>query len=246
MKPILVVKVGTSTLLDSAEAPSVVFERVATSIKDLWSTYRIVLVTSGAIGFGVSQTGLSERPSDVADLQALAMIGQVGLLKRWREAFGSVTIGQVLITRNDLEHTQQRESFIRSIERVWDYSAVPVVNENDAVSSEEISFGDNDQLAARIAVSLGAERLVLLTDQDGIMRNFGTPDQSRLTEVSIQEAEGYVLPTKSSLGKGGASSKLLAATIALEGRVEVFIAHAENVQAIEGAISGKLGTKVVQ
>ena len=246
MKPIIVIKVGTSTLLDSAETPSVVFEQVASSIATVSAEYRVVLVTSGAIGFGVAQTGLAERPTEVADLQALAMIGQVGLLRRWREALEGTSIGQVLVTRSDLEHEAQRESFTRSLKRLWDYDALPIVNENDAVSSEEITFGDNDQLAAQIAVALGAQKLVLLTDQDGIQENFGTDNQARLEMVSIHDIENHIAPVQSKFGKGGASSKVLAAHQALKGGVEVYIAHAVLPRAIEQSLSGKLGTKVVQ
>jgi glutamate 5-kinase len=189
---------------------------------------------------------LAERPTEVADLQALAMIGQVGLLTRWREALDSTTIGQVLVTRSDLEHDIQRESFVRSLQRVWDYSALPIVNENDAVSSEEITFGDNDQLAARIAVTLGAEKLLLLTDQDGIQEDFGTESQRRIETLSMNEIERHIAPVQSKFGKGGASSKILAAQYALQGGVEVYIAHALEVATVESVLSRKSGTKVVQ
>jgi glutamate 5-kinase len=157
-----------------------------------------------------------------------------------------MTIGQVLVTRHDLEHVSSRQNFIDSIQSVWRYGAIPVVNENDAVSSDEISFGDNDQLAAQVAVALQATRLVLLTDQDGIQRDFGTTRQTRLDEVSLGEVMLHIQPVTSTAGKGGASSKVLAAKDALEGGVEVFIAHAATEKSIESAIAGQSGTKIVQ
>lgn len=244
--PILIIKVGTSTLLGKVEIPSKTFDHVATSINDLCTKYRIVLVTSGAIGFGVVQTKLTVRPTDVRKLQALSMIGQVGLLRRWREAFGDKTIGQVLVTRRDLFDHDATVAFCESIAQIWQYGAVPVVNENDAVSNEEITFGDNDQLAAEIAVALGAERLVLLSDQDGIQSDFGTELQSRLEVVSLSHIDQHILPTKSAFGSGGASSKAIAAGRALECGIEVFVANAASVRAIETAISGQSGTKIVQ
>jgi glutamate 5-kinase len=245
-KDILVVKVGTSTLLGSEEEPSKAFEHIAASIGALAQSHNIVLVTSGAIGFGVTQLGLAERPTGTPELQALSMIGQVGLLRKWREAFGGVTIGQVLVTKRDLDDTVSRQHFIDSINHIWGYGAIPVVNENDAVATEEISFGDNDQLAAQIAVRLGADCLVILSDHDGIQKDFGTNQQARLEEVSIHEVKDHIRPTKSALGKGGASSKILAAHIALSGGVEVYVAHAASEQAIESAIASQSGTKIVQ
>ncbi len=243
---ILVVKVGTSTLLGSHEEPSRTFEYVANSVIDLSSQYRIVLVTSGAIGFGVTQLGLSGRPHEIRKLQALSMIGQVGLLRKWREAFDGVTTGQVLVTRNELRDETTGLAFRESIEQVWEYGAIPIVNENDAVSNEEISFGDNDRLAAEVAISLKAKSLVMLTDQNGIQAGFGTDSQYRLEVVSIDDVSTHILPSKSVMGKGGASSKVIAASLAVNSGIDVFIAHAAERGAVEEALSGKMGTKIVQ
>lgn len=245
-KDILVIKVGTSTLLGSEEQPSKVFEYVASSIRSLMDEYSIVLVTSGAIGFGVVQVGLLGRPATAPELQALSMIGQVGLLRKWREAFEGVTIGQVLVTKHDLDVMTPKRHFIDSVHHLWNYGALPIVNENDAVSTDEISFGDNDQLAAQVAVALGAKRLVILSDHDGIQEYFGTDKQARLAEVSIHEVESHIHATKSVHGKGGASSKVLAARVALAGDVEVYIAHAASARAVETAIASQSGTKIVQ
>lgn len=245
-KPILVVKVGTSTLLGNDEQPSRTFEYVAKSIQILRARYNVVLVSSGAIGFGVRQLRLETRPIELHHLQALSMIGQVGLLRKWREAFGDTTIGQVLVTRQDLERATTAGLFRESVASVWGYEALPIVNENDAVSTEEISFGDNDRLAAEVAVALGAEKLVLLTDQDGIRAEFGTAAEHRLETVRIGEVDTHILATKSTMGKGGASSKVQAAHIALEGQVQVYIAHAAQTSSIEHVLSGKSGTNVVQ
>lgn len=245
-KPIIVIKVGTSTLLSRDDEPSGTFGYVAMSIRSLMERYRIVLVTSGAIGFGVQRVGLDGRPTELHQLQALSMIGQVGLLRQWREAFDTVTIGQVLVTRRDLESSGTSELFRTSMDEIWEYGALPIVNENDAVSTEEISFGDNDRLAAEVAVAIRAEKLILLTDQDGLQRDFGTPQQQRLDVVQIDEVDGHISPTASQHGTGGASSKVQAARIALESAIEVFVARASDPQAIEQVLSGQVGTKVVQ
>ena len=245
-KPVLVVKVGTSTLLGTHEQPSQAFDYVAASIAALRPRYDVVLVTSGAIGFGVRQMALSQRPTEVHALQALSMIGQVGLLRRWREAFEGITVGQVLVTRQDLERSTTAGLFRESVSSVWSYNALPIVNENDAVSTEEISFGDNDRLAAEVAAALNAETLVMLTDQDGIQAEFGTPRQRRLQVVATGEIGEHIRATKSAMGKGGASSKVQAARIALENGVQVYIAHAARAGSLEAVLAGNVGTKVVQ
>ena len=245
-KSVIVVKVGTSTLLGTHDQPSATFDYVAQSIMELRSNYDVVLVTSGAIGFGVRQMELASRPAEPHKLQALSMIGQVGLLRRWREAFEGVTVGQVLVTRQDLERTRTAGLFRESVRSVWRYNALPIVNENDAVSTEEISFGDNDRLAAEVAAVLGAEKLIILTDQDGIQSAFGTARQQRLVQVRIDEVDGHIQPTKSLLGKGGASSKVQAARIALDSGVEVYIDHAARPSSVQAALAGKTGTKIVQ
>lgn len=244
--PILVVKVGTSTLLGVHDRPKDTFEQVATSIRRLSNQYRIVLVTSGAIGFGVVRLELTERPEEAEKLQALSMIGQVGILRQWREAFDPETIGQVLVTRQDLERQASKGAFRASVEAVWEYGAVPIVNENDAVSSEEISFGDNDRLAAEVASVLGAEWLVMLTDQDGIQADFGMSTQRRLETATIEAASSHIKETTSHLGRGGASSKLVAAQVALKAGVRICIAHAADERVIERALTGQAGTKIVQ
>ncbi len=246
VRPILVVKVGTSTLLGASERPKDTFDYIAESIGELRSQYDIVLVTSGAIGFGVTQLKLDIRPGSTAELQALSMVGQVGLLKRWRDAFGDVSIGQVLVTRRDLEASDTNHSFRDSVRALWKYGALPIVNENDAVSSEEITFGDNDQLAAEIAVVLGAEQLIFLTDQDGIMEDFGGPSERRLEIASIEQAQQHIIHHKSNVGKGGGSSKLIAAQRALGAGTQVVITHAARPRAIESALTGQSGTKLVQ
>lgn len=245
-KSTIVVKVGTSTLLSSSDLPSATFGNVAQSIKELANNYNVVLVTSGAIGFGVRHVGLDHRPIGLHKLQALSMIGQVGLLRQWREAFGEVTVGQMLVTRHDLVSSGTAELFRDSVAELWEYNALPIVNENDAVSTEEISFGDNDQLAAEVAVVLQAEKLVILTDQDGIQANFGTENQYRLASIRVDEADQYITVAASAHGTGGASSKIQAARIALAGGVEVYIAKASESNSIEQALSGATGTKVVQ
>lgn len=247
MKQILVVKVGTDSLLGSNDTPDAnVFEHIARDISRLAQEYRVLLVTSGAIGFGVRQVNLSRRPEDIERLQALSMVGQVGLLRRWQEVFEPRTIGQVLVTRRELSEVTTNDMFVGSVNSLWDYGALPVLNENDAVSIEEISFGDNDRLAAIVARSLGASKLVYLTNQDGIQRDFGTSEQARIDRGRIDDLRQHVHPAKSSEGRGGALSKLLSAELALGGGMEVWIGDARVKNPISATLSGEKGTYLVE
>lgn len=245
-KPIIVIKIGTHTLLGTHEEPGAAFGHLARNIQRLIGSYRVVLVTSGAIGFGVRALALDGRPTNVEQLQALAMIGQAGLLRRWREAFDTTIVGQVLVTRRDLADSRAVQALHRSIEAVWAYGAVPIVNENDAISHDEISFGDNDQLAAEIAAGIGASSLVLVTDQDGIQAAFGTTQQARVATINLTDAAGYIVPTQTALGKGGLSSKVLAAGVALGREVDVYIGCVANAHSLDDILTGKTGTRIVQ
>jgi glutamate 5-kinase len=244
MKERIVIKVGTGSLLMSNEQPRNTFETVAAGIKELADDYDAALVSSGAIGFGVRRMELRSRPAEVPRLQALSGIGQVALIQRWQEAFHDTPVNQVLLTARELEDSHAKDALTGQLAASWDMGAVPVVNENDAITSEEITFGDNDRLAALFAVVIGARRLVLLTDQDGIQKNFGTSDQDRLDKVSLSEAEQYLQTTKSSFGTGGMQTKLIAARIALEQGIDTYIGSAGS--DIQDILASKSGTKIVQ
>lgn len=246
MKERIVIKVGTSTLLSSHDHPSATFERVASSVDALCKNYDVILVTSGAIGFGVRQLGLSARPTEVAALQALASLGQVGLMERWHQAMGERLVGQVLLTARDLSQPESVAALQATFQALWQQGVVPVVNENDTITSDEITFGDNDKLAALVAGVCAASALVLLTDQDGLQRDFGTPTQTRLKRVTLADARTHAKPGTSEHSRGGIESKLLAAYVALEQGCDVYIAHAATPGATEMALAGQTGTKIIQ
>jgi len=247
-RPILVVKVGTTSLLGDDERPqSAVFGAIAEDIRTLARSRRIIVVSSGAIGFGVRQMQLEARPSRIDELQALATIGQVGLLRAWREALEPLMVGQILLTRQELQQERTRRQFVETTEVLSRrYGVVPVINENDAIANEEITFGDNDRLAAEVAHALGADQLVFLTNQPGILRDFGTAQQTRLQQATLAEARAALHPSRSVAGTGGMESKLLAAEQALTHSIECFVSDARTPSPISTAVSGAVGTKIVQ
>ncbi|MEO7904796.1 MAG: glutamate 5-kinase [Candidatus Saccharimonadales bacterium] len=246
MKERIVIKVGTSTLLGSDEQPSSTFEKVAQSVDALCETYDVILVTSGAIGFGVRQLGLAARPTEVATLQALASLGQVGLMERWHQAMGDRLVGQVLLTAHDLSQPESVNALRATFHALWQQGIVPVVNENDTVTSDEITFGDNDTLAALVAGTCEASVLVFLTDQDGVQQDFGTNEQSRLARVTLSDARSHIRAGGTEHSRGGIDSKLLAASVALVRGCDVYIGHAATAGATESALAGQTGTKIIQ
>ncbi|RBM16040.1 glutamate 5-kinase [Prauserella sp. PE36] len=243
----LVVKVGSSALTTAGDGLDVVrldalvdaiAERVARGAQ-------IVLVSSGAIGAGLAPLSLGKRPRDLATQQAAASVGQLALAHAYAESFGrySLTVGQVLLTSDDVVRRAHYRNAERTFSRLLALGAVPVVNENDTVATEEIRFGDNDRLASLVAHLIRADALVLLSDvdalYDGDPRAGGT---RRITEVADEsDLDGLSVGMSSSgLGTGGMMSKVAAARTAASSGVPVLIAAAADAREALG--TAEVGT----
>jgi glutamate 5-kinase len=229
----LVVKVGSSALttagdgLDVARLDALV-DAIAARIS---RQSQIVLVSSGAIGAGLAPLALETRPRDLATKQAAASVGQLALAHAYAESFGrhSLTVGQVLLTSDDVVRRAHYRNAQRTFSRLLALGAVPVVNENDTVATEEIRFGDNDRLAALVAHLIGADALVLLSDvdalYDGDPRDGATRKVAEVTGES--DLDGLEVGMSSSvLGTGGMVSKVAAARIAAAAGIPVLLAAA--------------------
>ncbi|HZL38145.1 MAG TPA: glutamate 5-kinase [Tepidisphaeraceae bacterium] len=210
-----VIKLGTQLLsdkegrLDSAFIGTIADQVAALRARGI----RVAVVSSGAIGAGVRELNLPRRPTDLARLQAVAAVGQRRLMDTWAGAFAAhnLPVAQVLLTREDVDDRTRFLNLRNTMAAIHELGAVPIVNENDTVSTDElveISFGDNDILAALVAHALRADLLVLLTVVDGILDASGNP--VRLVE-RVEAARELVRTEKSALGKGGFGSKLEAA-----------------------------------
>ncbi len=234
----LVVKVGSSALttagsgLDAARLDALVDAIAHRVARDT----QIVLVSSGAIGAGLAPLSLGKRPKDLATQQAAASVGQLALAHAYAESFGrySLTVGQVLLTSDDVVRRSHYRNAQRTFSRLLALGAVPVVNENDTVATEEIRFGDNDRLAALVAHLIGADALILLSDVDGLYD--GDPREGatrKLTEVlSESDVDGISVGMSSSgLGTGGMVSKLAAARTAAGAGIPVLLAAASEASA---------------
>ncbi|GLW93717.1 glutamate 5-kinase [Actinokineospora globicatena] len=233
---LVVVKVGSSSLttaeggLDPARLDALVDAVAARRA----AGSQVVLVSSGAIAAGLAPLGLARRPRDLATQQAAASVGQIALGHAYVASFWrySLRVGQVLLTADDIVRRSHYRNAQRTLTRLLALGAVPVVNENDTVATEEIRFGDNDRLAALVAHLIGADALVLLSDVDALYD--GDPRLGaarRIAEVADEsDVEGVRAGTAgaSGLGTGGMASKLAAARLAAAAGVPVLLAAASD------------------
>ena len=192
--------------------------------------HEVVLVSSGAIAAGLAPLGLSTRPRDLATQQAAASVGQGLLVHRYTEAFAQhgLTVGQVLLTADDVIRRAHYRNAQRTLYRLLELGVVPVVNENDTVATDEIRFGDNDRLAALVAHLVHADALVLLSDVDGLYdgdpsRGRRPPDHRGLRRRRPRPASTLGRPGRAGVGTGGMVTKVEAARIATGAGIPVVL-----------------------
>lgn len=249
----VVVKVGTSTLTHpNGHLHLGRMEGLVRQLADLHAEGRdVVLVTSGAVGAGMGKLGLTQRPSDLAGKQALAAVGQGVLMQRYEGLFGEYgcTVGQVLLTRQDLEDEHRRSSAAETMQRLFAWRVIPVVNENDTVANEEIRVGDNDTLSARVAVMAGADLLILLSDVDGFYPADPRtrPGLRPLTQVSLSdEVERAAGGAGTPGGTGGMATKVQAGRICGAAGIPMVIAHGARAGVLREIVAGEaVGTLFV-
>lgn len=224
----LVLKVGTGVL--TAGEDRVYTDRLA-GIAEALARWRVagreaIIVSSGAIGLGRGRLGLTKKPRDLATLQACAAVGQSALLRAWQEALAphDIRVAQVLLTRDDLRSRRRHIAIRNTLDRLLALGVVPVINENDTVATDEITFGDNDVLSALVAIEAHAGHLVILSTAPGLLDPRTDPPVviPEVTEVT-PEIESLASEDRSSLGTGGMRSKLVAARHATRAGVGVTI-----------------------
>ncbi|MCR5150200.1 MAG: glutamate 5-kinase [Clostridiales bacterium] len=248
----IVIKVGTSTLTHSTGRINI--RRVSSLcrvIADLMNAgNEIVLVSSGAIGMGVGKLNLKNRPSDMPTKQACAALGQCELMYVYDEEFSKYNrnIAQILITKADIEIEENHNNFRNTVEKLIEFGVLPVINENDTISTEEIAIGDNDTLAANVSVSTEADLLIVLSDIDGLYDGDPRIDtNARIIEV-VEKIDGNIEKMAkgrgTDLGTGGMSTKIHAARIAVGSGIDMVIANGNNPENLYGIIEGEnIGTR---
>ncbi|MBI5106196.1 MAG: glutamate 5-kinase [Solirubrobacterales bacterium] len=205
----------------------------------------VVIVSSGAIARGIDIMALGGRPTAVEDLQAASAVGQGRLFRAWDELLSGegVTPAQVLLTFFDLSHRTHYLNARQTLRRLLDWHVVPVVNENDTTATDEITFGDNDFLAAQVAILVEADQLVLLTGVDGVFsadphRDPGAVLIREVTDYEALDAQADVDQTTSSLGSGGMRSKVVAAEMATAAGIPAAIVNGLRPDAIAHVLGG--------
>ena len=250
-----VVKVGTSTL--TYENGKMNYRRVEALCKTLCDLHNsgedILLVSSGAVGVGMGKTGLSRRPEDTRKKQALAAIGQCELMFMYDKLFGEYNhnIAQILLTADAVESSHKRENILNTIEELLEMDIIPIINENDTVAIDEIygnNFGDNDMLSAIVAGVVNADRLVILTDIDGLYDDNPrvNPDAKKLDVVDYISAEVLEMAagSGSNRGTGGMITKLQAANYATKRGIETHVINGSNPENLYLSFEGQCpGTK---
>ena len=258
MKTIIVIKVGTNTLIKKGTSGEEIldtesFERIGLQIKTLQGMgYGIIVISSAAITAGMVQIGVRVRPSidtEMIELQRLASIGWRHVLAAWGNALPESNVGELLLTQADLNDQSEREEALRVIKVLLNHGDVPIVNENDAITHQEISFGDNDTLAALLAAGLAEStlysediKLILLSDVDGV---YADKNDSSTIIPAIADIRDYVHvagDATSANGTGGMKSKFSAAEIAVSHGVDMWITNGRSENSIQNTLSGRAGT----
>ena len=248
----IVVKIGTSTLAHPTGHLNIRrVEQLCKIMSDIKNAgHEVILVSSGAIGMGVGKLGLRERPKDIPTKQAAAAVGQCELMYTYDKLFSEYhhTVAQLLITGDDTKNAARHQNFTNTLNRLLQLGALPIINENDTVSTDEIVIGDNDTLGAIVAKSVHADLLILLSDIDGLYTADPHKDPNakllpRVTAIdqSILDLAGVSSTTQ---GTGGMVTKLRAAQICLNCSCDMVIANGHDPENLYAILDGQnIGTR---
>ena len=248
----LVVKLGTGVLTDAKKQPDLAqMEQLVAQVAHQRQLGRdVILVSSGAVGAGMGVLRHEKRPTELAELQACAAVGQSRLMTTYESLFSKfdLHVAQVLLTHDDLQHHERHLNARNTLVRLLKHGVVPIINENDAVSFTEIKFGDNDKLSALVACLLPADLLIILTTVDGVIVNFGQPGARVLNtiEAITPEIEALAGGTTSATAVGGMTSKIQAAKIVARSGIPLVIAPGMRADVIKRVLDGEeVGTLFV-
>ena len=248
----IVIKVGTSTLTHATGRLNIrlmeIFCKILSDLKN--AGHEIILVSSGAIGMGMGKLMLPTRPRDIATKQAAAAVGQCELMYVYDKLFSGYnhTVAQLLLTADDFKNEKRHKNFESTLNRLLELNVIPIINENDTVTTEEIEIGDNDTLSALVAESVGAELLVLLSDIDGLYSADPRkdPDAKLIHDVFELDEKTMALggDAGSALGTGGMHTKLSAAKIATAEGCDMIISNGSRPELLYEVVNGgKVGTR---
>lgn len=244
----IVIKVGTSTLTHHTGRVNIrAIENLVKAIADIKNSGKeVILVTSGAIGLGMAKLGLSVRPHDTPSKQACAAIGQTELMNLYERFFGdySISVAQVLLTKYILSD-ERRDHVENAFERILEYGAIPIVNENDVVAIDELELevGENDSLAAIVTTLTKADLMIILSDIDGLYDSDPRSNKNakliRKVSKITEEIESGAAGAGSKFGTGGMATKIRAAKICLSGGADMIITNGSDIGNLYAIFDGK-------
>ncbi len=221
IKKNIVIKIGTTSIIKDGLLNRQFIESLARSVKLLKSQgVNTLIVTSGAVQLGANELNLKKRPTNLKSLQVASSVGQIELINSFKSIFNNhnLKIGQVLISKNVLEDRFQFVNTTEALNELLNQDIIPVINENDIVATEELKFGDNDRLSAIVAIITKADKLIIVTDQEGLFNAdpTSTKDAQKIDYIEFDSEELTNLIEKSSSGRGmgGFSTKIMAAQMA--------------------------------
>ncbi|MDF2721005.1 MAG: glutamate 5-kinase [Paenibacillus sp.] len=242
----IVVKIGSSSLTSDEgglnRSKIAYFAAELSRLQD--AGHSVVLVTSGAVAAGFRKIGYAKRPKALHEKQASAAVGQALLMQSYNEAFAKHghAVAQILLTRSDFSNRKRTHNALMTLQELLDNRIIPIINENDTVAVDELKFGDNDSLSALVANLLKANRLIILTDTDGLYTDDPrkSSDARRIDRVEEINEDIFRIAggSGSSVGTGGMRSKIEAARIATSGGVPVFVGRAAEPEDVLLAVKG--------
>ena len=239
------VKLGTGVLTDSRKhIDPAQLEQIVAQVAALRQTGKeVVVVTSGAVGAGMGALGFDSRPTNLAEKQACAAVGQSRLMSTYEKLFAqhNLVVAQVLLTHDDLEHHERHLNARNTLVTLLARGVVPIINENDAVSFTEIKVGDNDTLSALVASLLPADLLVILTTVDGLIENFGKANAEKISVIEKIDAKLEKLAggTTSETAVGGMATKIQAAKIVVRAGIPLVIAPGRKLDVLARVCAGE-------
>ena len=243
----IVIKIGTSTLAHSTGHMNIRrVEELCKVFSDVKNAgHEVIIVSSGAIGMGVGKLGLASRPTDIPTKQAAAAVGQCELMYTYDKLFSEYnhTVAQLLITSDDIQNQIRHDNFSNTLSRLLSLGVIPIINENDTVATNEIVIGDNDTLAAIVSESIHADKLILLSDIDGLYTAdpHTDPNAKLIHAVHVMDDQIIRLAggSGSNLGTGGMVTKLQAAQICMKCGCDMIITNGNNPTCIYDILDGK-------
>lgn len=240
MNKIWVIKIGSSSIANNNNdlKENIIINLAEQIVMLKQNNIDVILVSSGAIATGLHKLQIKTRPTNIHQLQALSSVGQMDLIYIYQQIFAQQNIitAQILLTNDNLQNQDRYQNIFASITQLLDWNIVPIINENDTVATDEIKFGDNDNLAALLCNLIKAQKLIIITDQKGLFDNDprNDPQAKLINKISVNDAklERFAKKTTGDLGTGGMHSKIIAAKQAATSKTITHIVSGSDNQAL--------------